>query len=118
MQLLILATVASLFLLTTRFISVFPILYFLKLGHRASLLPSINLAQMSELSLVLASQGLAYGHITASTVSLITLIFVFTCITSTYMIGYSHQIQQLVGRWLKRLGFSDTGDLPVLQQRR
>lgn len=116
-QLLTLATVASLFLLATRFIGVFPILYFLKLGHRASLLPSINLAQMSEFSLVLASLGLAYGHITARTVSLIILIFVFTCITSTYMIGYSHQIQQLVGRWLKRLGISDMGDLPVLQEK-
>ena len=113
LELIGLASAASLFIIATRFVSIFPILYSLKLGLRASLLPCINLAQMSEFSLVLASLGLAYGHIAVRSVSLIIFTFVITCVTSTYMIGYSHQIQEFLGRCLKRLGLSDLGDAAV-----
>src|SRR6185437_15891914 len=71
---LALAVVASLFLVASRFVVVFPILRALRLGHRASLLPAINLAQMSEFSMVIAAIGFGYQHIDQKTVSL--LIFV------------------------------------------
>jgi len=48
----------SLFLVATRFVTVFPILYATRCGLRTSLLPAINLSQMSEFSLVIASLGL------------------------------------------------------------
>ncbi len=53
-QIVELALLAAAFLMASRFVVVFPILRALGLGHRASLLPSINLAQMSEFSMVIA----------------------------------------------------------------
>ena len=56
------ALAASAFVILSR-LSVVPILYALRLGHRTSLLPAINLAQVSEFSIVIASLGLARGQI-------------------------------------------------------
>src|SRR6266545_2203060 len=54
LSLLALAIVSSLFLVASRFLTVSPVLYLLRYGHRVSLLPAINLAQISEFSLVIA----------------------------------------------------------------
>ena len=62
-QLVGMALLASAFLVASRFIVVFPILRALRQGHRASLLPAINLAQMSEFAMVIAAIGLSYEHI-------------------------------------------------------
>src|ERR1039458_10490153 len=52
-----------LFLVGSRLLTVFPPLYFLRQGYRISLLPAINLCQMSELSLVLLALGKANGDV-------------------------------------------------------
>ena len=104
---LALAVVASLFLVASRFVVVFPILRALRLGHRASLLPAINLAQMSEFSMVIAAIGLASGHIDAKTASLLIFVFAFTSVASTYLIGYSHPLQRTIAQWLPRVGIKD-----------
>ena len=102
-----LALVASLFLVASRFVVVFPILRALRQGHRTSLLPAINLAQMSEFSMVIAAIGLASGHIDAKTASLLIFVFAFTSVASTYLIGYSHPLQAMVTRWLSSLSVKD-----------
>ncbi len=104
-----LALVASLFLVASRFIVVFPILRALRQGHRTSLLPSINLAQMSEFSMVIAALGVSYGHIDAKTSSLLIFVFAITSVASTYLIGYSHPLQRTLGRWLSSLSVKDLG---------
>lgn len=101
------AAVASLFLILSRFLSVFPVLYYLKNGLRVSLLSSINLAQVSEFSLVIASLGLALGHITDYTMSVIIFVFVITSIASTYMINYNDAIQKSMAVLLKKLGLKE-----------
>ena len=107
LSILWIAAVASLFLILSRFLSVFPVLYYLKNGLRVSLLTSINLAQVSEFSLVIASLGLALGHITDYTMSVIIFVFVITSIASTYMINYSDSIQKSMGVILKKIGFKE-----------
>lgn len=102
-----LALLASAFLVASRFVVVFPLLRQLRLGHRASLLPSINLAQMSEFSMVIAAIGLAERHIEQNVVSILIFVFAITSVASTYLIGYSHQLQELLGNWLRRMGFKD-----------
>ena len=102
-----LALLASAFLLLSRFIVVFPLLRTLRLGHRASLLPSINLAQMSEFSMVIAAIGLADHHIDQKTVSVLIFVFAFTSVASTYLIGYSHGLQNLLAGWLRWMGLED-----------
>jgi voltage-gated potassium channel Kch len=101
------AAVAALFLILTRFLSIFPALYFLKNGLRASLIPSINLAQMSEFSLVIASLGLAFNHIDSQLVGILTFVFAITSVLSTYMIQYNHQIQLRIAPLLKKMGIKD-----------
>lgn len=54
------AGVAALFVLATRFLSVYPLLYSLQNGLRVSLLTSINLAQTS-FGLFIYALGLKYG---------------------------------------------------------
>ncbi|HJU21555.1 MAG TPA: cation:proton antiporter [Casimicrobiaceae bacterium] len=102
-----LALVASLFLVASRFVVVFPILRTMKLGHRASLLPSINLAQMSEFSMVIAAIGVGYGHIDTKIASLLIFVFALTSVASTYMIGCSDPLQRLLTRVLAKIGMRD-----------
>ena len=102
-----LAALTSIFLIASRFLSIFPVLYAMRYGHRVSLIPSINLSQISEFSLVVASLGLALGHINSQTVSLIIFVFVITSTTSTYMISYNHQIAGKLGRVLSTLRLKD-----------
>jgi Kef-type K+ transport system membrane component KefB len=102
-----LALLASAFLVASRLVVVFPILRALRQGHRTSLLPAINLAQMSEFSMVIAAIGLAYHHIDQKTVSLLIFVFAFTSVASTYLIGYSHPLQEALTRWLRRAGVRD-----------
>jgi hypothetical protein len=101
------ALLASAFLLLSRFVVVFPLLRLLGLGHRASLLPSINLAQMSEFSMVIAAIGLAANHIGQRAVSILIFVFAFTAVVSTYLIEYNHRLQDWLASLLRRAGLSD-----------
>ncbi len=102
-----LAALTSVFLIVSRFLSIFPVLYLMRYGHRVSLIPAINLSQISEFSLVVASLGLAFGHINSQVVSLIIFVFVITSTTSTYMISYNHQIFSRLSRILSFLRLKD-----------
>jgi hypothetical protein len=98
---------AAAFLILSRFLALYPLLYVLRNGNRVSLLTAINLSQMSEFSLVIASIGLAMGHISRDTLSVIIFVFVITSIVSTYMIQYSDPLQKALSRSLQRLGITD-----------
>jgi Kef-type K+ transport system membrane component KefB len=102
------AAVASVFLIATRFISVFPVLYVLNNGMRVSLLTSINLSQMSEFSLVIAAIGAANGHIGQDILMIIIFVFGITSVLSTYTIKYSEPLQKALGGILKKAGFKET----------
>jgi len=106
-ELIWMALLASAFLVASRFIVVFPVLRALRQGHRASLLPAINLAQMSEFAMVIAAIGFGYRHIDQKTVSLLIFVFAITSVASTYLIGYSHPLQEKLGSWLRRIGVKD-----------
>jgi Kef-type K+ transport system membrane component KefB len=108
------ALAASVFVMVSR-LSVVPILYALRLGHRASLLPAINLAQVSEFSIVIASLGFARHQIPADIVTVVIMTFAVTAVLSTYMINASHRVQKVMSGWLKLLRIKDldvaaTGD--------
>ncbi|GAB7078475.1 cation:proton antiporter domain-containing protein [Megalodesulfovibrio paquesii] len=104
---LALAVVATVFLALSRFVSIFPVLYLLKNGMRTSLLPPINLSQMSEFSLVIASIGLGLGHVQAETVGVLTFVFAIAAVGSTYAINANHLLQQRLAVRLRRLGLKD-----------
>jgi Kef-type K+ transport system membrane component KefB len=106
-SLIMLAMVSSVFLIASRFVSIFPVLYWMGHGHRASLLPAINLSQMSEFSLIIGSLGLTFGHVDHHLVSLLIVIFAITSTASTYMIQYSHSLYQRLSHGLRRLHVHD-----------
>lgn len=101
------ACIVAIFLILTRFFSVFPVLYALKNGHRVSLLTTINLSQISEFSLVIAALGLQYKHIGNDLLTVIVFTFVITSVVSTYMIQYSYPLQASLSKIVTRLGFQD-----------
>ena len=103
------AVATSLFLVASRFLSVFPILFAAGQSLRTSLLPTINLAQMSEFSLVIAALGLSLGHISPQTVAMLTFTFALTSVLSTYAIGANHEIERALSGGLKALGVKDKG---------
>jgi len=104
---LMVAGLAALFVIATRFFSVFPILYFLKNGHRVSLLTSINLSQISEFALVITALGIKFNHIVPDIQTLIIYIFVMTSVASTYMIKSSNALQTYLGKALHHIGIRD-----------
>jgi Kef-type K+ transport system membrane component KefB len=107
LDVVLLALAGSGFLVLSRFLSVSPILYLMKYGNRASFLPALNLAQISEFSLVIAALGAGLGHISDRLLSVVLYMLVITSVLSTYWILYSHPLYLKVAPWLKRLGVRD-----------
>ncbi|GAB2499252.1 cation:proton antiporter [Nocardiopsis aegyptia] len=70
---------------------------------RIGFLSGLSVAQISEFSLILAALGLSLGHITSTTLSLVTVVGLITIGISTYLILYSKQLYDLVKRWLEPL---------------
>ncbi len=106
-ELVLIAGVSSLFLILSRFLAIFPILYKLRLGHHVSIIPAINLAQISEFSIVIATLGLGHKHIDPHVIHVIIFIFAFTSVGSTYLIGSSHEIYLWLSKVLKKIGIRD-----------
>ena len=107
-----LALIIALFLLISRFATVFLPLYFMKQGLRASLLPAINLSQMSEFSLVLIQVGVAAGQTSAQAASAASLAFVVLAVLSTFAITQSDPFTRALIGPLKRIGFRDLDHKP------
>jgi Kef-type K+ transport system membrane component KefB len=108
LHVLLIALAASAFVMISR-LSVVPILYALRLGHRTSLLPAINLAQVSEFSIVIASLGLATrpAQITTDVLTIVIITFALTSVVSTYMINSSHRVQRVLSMLLRGLRIKD-----------
>lgn len=103
------AALMAVFLIASRFLSVYPVLHLLRNGNRVSLLTSLNLAQMSEFSLVIATIGLQLGHISQDTLSAIIFVFVITAVASTYLIKFNQTIAARLAALLGRLGLKEVG---------
>ncbi|MGV0789823.1 cation:proton antiporter family protein [Mycolicibacterium sp. XJ2] len=86
------AIVFSAFVLIGNPLIVVAIMALMRYPVRVGFLAGLTVAQISEFSLILAALGLNLGHITNSTVSLITVVGLITIGGSTYMIMYSHQL--------------------------
>jgi len=96
-----------LFLVASRFATIFPPLYRMRQGFRVSLLPAINLSQLSELSLVLLALGLKSGDVSANTVGIAAFSFAFLAVGSTYGILKSDGLLRTLTPWLRKLDLKD-----------
>ncbi len=88
--------IVSAFVIVSRLVTVFPVLHWQRLGHRVSLLPAINLCQISELSLVLLALGKAAGDVSENSLSMVAFAFAFLAIDTTYAVGKSDRAAALV----------------------
>jgi Kef-type K+ transport system membrane component KefB/voltage-gated potassium channel Kch len=109
---LTMAVAASAFLVLSRFLSITPVLYALGSGTRVSLVPAINLSQVSEFSLVICTLGVGLGHIDSRVLSVVVLTLVITAVGSTYAILYNYEIYSLLAPVLRRLGMRDVAEAP------
>jgi len=82
----------TLFTIVSRLVSVYPLIALTGGGKRAAFVTSINLAQISEFSLVIAAIGVEKGHITKDTVAVILYAMALTAVLSSYAIRYSHPL--------------------------
>jgi len=97
----------SAFLVGSRLVTVFPSLYFLKQGHRVSLIPAVNLCQMSELSLVLLALGVSSGDVSDKTMGVAAFAFAFLAVDSTFAIFKNDSIVRWASPWLARVRLPD-----------
>lgn len=102
-----LALVIAAFTVISRTLTVFTPLYFMQQGLRASLLPAINLSQISEFSLVVLGVGITAGHISTETSSAASFAFVLLAVLSTFVMTQSDPITRSTIAILKRLGLRD-----------
>ncbi|MEY2466851.1 MAG: hypothetical protein QOD03_1372, partial [Verrucomicrobiota bacterium] len=100
----------SAFLIGSRLVTVFFTLYRMKFGHRVSLLPAINLCQMSELSLVLLTLGKASGDVSEKSMSVAAFAFAFLAVDSTYAIVQNDRILRKFSPWLTKWGLPDLSE--------
>jgi hypothetical protein len=80
-------------------------------GHRVSLLSTINLSQMSELSLVLLALGATTGDVSANTVGIAAFAFAFLAIGSTYAILGNDSLLRSAAPWLRKLNLPDLDEM-------
>ena len=116
-QVLELALAASVFVIVSRIVVV-PILYALRLGLRTSIVPAINLAQVSEFSIVIASLGVSMHpqQISSDVLTIVIITFAVTSVVSTYMINFSHRIQSVLTSAFKAVGLKDLDSSAMIQE--
>ncbi len=99
------AVLVVIFVVASRFLTIYPILSLSGSGRRTAVITSLNLAQISEFSLVIAALGLAFGHIREPLVSTIIYAMAITSVLSTYFINGNHKAYLLIDRLLNSIGF-------------
>jgi Kef-type K+ transport system membrane component KefB/Trk K+ transport system NAD-binding subunit len=103
-RLLLVAALAAGFVIASRFVAMLPIFAFLRLDTRTAGVVAINLAQMSEFSLVIVSLGLGLGHVSPSLASLVLYTLLLTAVISTYAIRWNHALATALARALAATG--------------
>ena len=102
-----LALMIAAFTVVSRLVTTFTPLYLMKQGLRASLLPALNLAQISEFSLVVIQTGVTDNHIVAETANAASFAFVVLAVLSTFVMTRSDEITRWAIGPLKRIGLRD-----------
>ena len=102
-----LALTIAAFTVVSRVVTTFLPLYLMNQGLRASLLPAINLAQISEFSLVVIQTGVLANHISKETSSAASFAFVVLAVLSTFVMGRSDQVTRGLIGLLKGIGLRD-----------
>ena len=101
---LLLAAGVAAFVVASRFLAIFPIFALLRLDARTAAVVAINLAQISEFSLVIVTLGAGLGHVSAAVSSLVLYALLLTAVLSTYGILFNHALASAVTRAFAAVG--------------
>jgi Kef-type K+ transport system membrane component KefB len=106
-QVLSVATIGVILVLFTRLLTITPVMLINKQGLRNSFVTSLNLAQVSEFSLVILSLGLGFSHITSDLQALILSTMILSSVASTYIIMFNHEITNGIVYILGKIGLNE-----------
>jgi len=108
-QLLKISLAVAAFVLGSRLLSVAPTVYFLRMGIRNGLLTALNLAQISEFSLVITALGANYGHVSEGLSSTVLASMLVTSILATYIINFNDTLTRALMRAVPILNIQERG---------
>jgi len=96
------------FVVVSRVATVFTPLYLMRQGLRTSIIPALNLCQVSEFSLVVLALGVQAGHLAnPATSGIVALAFTLLAVLSTFGMAKSDRYVRAIIPWLKNRGLRD-----------
>jgi Kef-type K+ transport system membrane component KefB len=96
------------FVVVSRVATVFTPLYLMRQGLRTSMIPALNLCQVSEFSLVVLALGVQAGHLAnPATSGIVALAFTLLAVLSTFGMAKSDRYVRAIIPWLKKRGLRD-----------
>ncbi len=108
------ALVFSVFVLIGNPLIVMSIMGYMGYRKRTGFLAGLTVAQISEFSLIFMAMGVSLGHVTNSSLGLVTLVGLVTIALSVYMITYSHTLfrwcEPLLGMFERRQTLHEQAD--------
>ncbi len=107
--LVLLALAVAVFVVLSRFLALLPIFALLRLDTRTAGVVAINIAQISEFSLVIVTLGAGYGHVSPAVGSLVLYALLMTAVLSTYGILFNHALATGLARALAAVGLARWG---------
>lgn len=97
------ATILSVFVLVGNPLIVFILMNLLGYKSKVGFMAGLTVAQISEFSLILMHLGQQLGHVSAESVSLVTMVGIVTIAGSTYLILYADGIYKFLEKFLRIL---------------
>jgi Kef-type K+ transport system membrane component KefB len=102
------------FVVVSRVATVFTPLYLMRQGLRTSIIPALNLCQVSEFSLVVLAIGAQAAHLASPTTrGIVALAFTLLAVVSTFGMAKSNSLARVLIPWLKKIGFRDLDHVPA-----
>jgi len=116
-SMLLMAMIIVLFVIVSRFLTVYPLLSLAGSGRRTCFIASLNLAQISEFSLVVAALAVSYGHIKQEMMSLIIYAMAITSVLASYFINGNHAAYLFFDRCLDKIGWRSKAKEAVTEEK-
>lgn len=101
------ALVAILVVLLTRLATVVPATRLVGQGLRTGIVAALDLAQISEFSLVIVAVGVGYGHVTVDLQNALLLAMLATAVLSSYLITFNDPVARALVALARRAGLRD-----------
>ncbi|MCM2270236.1 MAG: cation:proton antiporter [Thermoanaerobaculia bacterium] len=93
----------------TRLVTIVPSAWLAGQGLRTGFVAALNLAQVSEFSLVILALGVGYGHVTAELQNAVLPAMLLAAVVSSYLITFNDPLARALVGAARRLGVRERG---------